>query len=490
MTTEPLDNTDTSCIEQFKKFLGKETGGFYKVDGHYIIKSAQQRVFIITVSSTKQLAKPNASQIGESLIKAIKESKGRLVLRIWKGASRWWNLNANAKESCLDLASSEVSGYKLAREAFRLYYDLHKGEENHESISHNPRICIPQVLYFESNECEIIKSQRNPWAVFSFVKEINNISKYPSDKEPLIFCDEFIKNMVKIRKEFGFDEPHPRHGRVCVENSVEYAMKLLDTVVLPIQSIFFSFYLHESGESLSNSKETWGKEDNNFSRIRIETKNLCRNNVIRTEEPVQFSDMIHLYQEQVRAIRNAVAKNEILDSLGVVVYLEQCIEMLVAEGEIIKQNPMPPVLCHMDLQPQNLVWLSRGTKSPLTNIPMIASILDWEESCFADARFEMLLICRKVLANKEQADQLWNYYTERVEETTNFTVGDIEPWLRLESVHSLLTMVLQGMGLLQGGRNPWEGKSDLHQKINRELHRLKYDLGWEIENAGHKEDTS
>jgi len=90
-----------------------------------------------------------------------------------------------------------------------------------------------------------------------------------------------------------------------------------------------------------------------------------------------------------------------------------------------------------------------------------------------------LLMCRKVLANREQADSLWHHYSERVKATAGFSVGPIEPWLRLESVHTLLTMCMQGMNLLQGGRNPWEEESDLLKKIDRELYRLRNDLGWE-----------
>jgi hypothetical protein len=58
-------------------------------------------------------------------------------------------------------------------------------------------------------------------------------------------------------------------------------------------------------------------------------------------------------------------------------------------------------------------------------------------------------------------------------------LGDIEPWLKLETVHSLTTLVMQSMNLLGGGRNGWENKPDLDQKIQREFARL-FLLGWDF----------
>lgn len=479
MSAAPLlDDIDASCLEQFKTLLCKETDGCYEVDDLYSIKSAQQRVFILTVVSRKELAKVNVSHLGGVLIKSIKEANGHLVLRIWKGASRWWNLNANVQQSCLDLASSEVIGYKLAREAFKLYYSKCSAKNDQEGIFRHQRICIPQMLYFQSNKSASQKQPKNPWAIFSFVKEINIITNempISESEQNLKFCDEFIDNMVKIRKEFGFDEPHPRHGRVCVENALEYAMHVLDTAVLPMQSIFFSFFLKESRGSPIDPH--LGIEEDIFNKIRSDTNSLSGHNVRRTGQPVNYSDMILLYQEQIRHIRKVIQENQ-TEMASLVEYLENCIQRLLSEEEIVKEYPLAPVLCHMDLQPQNMI-LCQTTKLPTPTIPMIASILDWEESCYADARFEILLICRKVLANREQADSLWHHYSERVKATAGFSVGPIEPWLRLESVHTLLTMCMQGMNLLQGGRNPWEEESDLLKKIDRELYRLRNDLGWE-----------
>ena len=50
--------------------------------------------------------------------------------------------------------------------------------------------------------------------------------------------------------------------------------------------------------------------------------------------------------------------------------------------------------------------------------------------------------------------------------------------LKLETVHSLCTLLLQAMDLLGGGRSPWETKPDLLGKDNRERRRLVQKMGW------------
>jgi thiamine kinase-like enzyme len=118
----------------------------------------------------------------------------------------------------------------------------------------------------------------------------------------------------------------------------------------------------------------------------------------------------------------------------------------------------------MDCQPQNLIHFSKWR---------IASVLDWEEACYADPRFELLLLSRKVCASREQADVLWRTY----EQEMNKNIGPIEAWLKLEAVHSLTTSLLQSMDL--GGRSPWETKPDLLGKMEREFHRL-FGLGYKF----------
>ena len=116
--------------------------------------------------------------------------------------------------------------------------------------------------------------------------------------------------------------------------------------------------------------------------------------------------------------------------------------------------------------------------------------MDWEEACYADPRFELLLVCRKVLANtnREQSEKLWQSYSRYVQRLgrlissktkkgIHWNVGPLEQWLKLETTHSLLVSLLQAMDLLGSGRSPWETKPDLWGKIDRERQRLEQ-MGW------------
>jgi len=157
--------------------------------------------------------------------------------------------------------------------------------------------------------------------------------------------------------------------------------------------------------------------------------------------------------------------------------------------------------------------------------PKVLSVFDWEDAAWADPRFDLILLCRKVCANRNQANVLWSEYANAMlvlkkamtnddhdynhdydgggdednknndelvdkEGCTNSNtmgcstsseyhltkknfIGPIKPWLQLETVHSITTMLLQSTDLLGGGRNPWETKNDLWGKLQRELTRLE-----------------
>ena len=122
-------------------------------------------------------------------------------------------------------------------------------------------------------------------------------------------------------------------------------------------------------------------------------------------------------------------------------------------------------LCHMDLQPQNILCSRDNTGSSMSS--NVVAVLDWEDAAMADPRFEILLLGRKVCAHREQAETIWKLYAQR----TNQSLGPLLPWLQLESVHSLLTMLLQSMDMLNGGRNPWETSKELGSKMEREIVR-------------------
>eukprot|EP00957_Ditylum_brightwellii_P031544 2392104-Ditylum_brightwellii.AAC.1 len=80
--------------------------------------------------------------------------------------------------------------------------------------------------------------------------------------------------------------------------------------------------------------------------------------------------------------------------------------------------------------------------------PEISSVLDWEEAQYADPRFELLLLCRKVCANRYEANLIWSDYTAAVQHwsnsnSSNIVLGGIEPWLKLEGVHAIMTYLVQ-----------------------------------------------
>jgi len=447
----------SSCLSQFEEILRKETCGRIKVKATQNIKSAQQQVLVLSLArdNTNYLIEYNeVSDLGYRLMDACERSSGRLVLRIWKGGARWWNLNSNSKDACLQLANAEVAGYRVAREAFHLYHTK-VGRGHFQDF---PRISIPEVLLFKKGG-----GYANPWAIFSYVKDMNIISEGASSHD-WKFCDDFIHSMVKIRKEFGFDEPHPRHGRVCVEHALEYAEHVLENAIIPLHTIFFD---RESN-------------DDSFNYIiRQEIHVLNANNFRCSGGAISYHDMVQLYQENIYQIKKKHKFDRQSKTEKICVFItaiEGFIDKLVLEAKSVEDFPLPSVVCHLDLQPQNMILCT--SKNVPSSIPRITSILDWEESCYADPRFELLLLCRKVVANRKQADTLWGYYSKYLSDQFHLKVGPIDPWLRLESVHSLLGMCMQGMDLLEGGRNPWEEKSDLLNKMQCEIYRLQRGLNW------------
>jgi thiamine kinase-like enzyme len=297
-------------------------------------------------------------------------------------------------------------------------------------------------------------------------------------------CNHYPTTMTKIRHEFGFDEPHPRHGRVPIDECLDYAHMILRDVVLPIQ---FSFFEWSSSSSLSSSEQS----SDNGAEWKVNLCALAVDSQTETTKPFHYHDMIDVYklalQRLSAAQQNAKIDDERMDTLLQMMY--KCVAALEHEWDDHDGRcppPLPAVLCHMDLQPQNLTfWHDRNNGDGVNhnvNVHLskdcsVASVVDFEEAAYADPRFEVLLICRKVLANMEQADELWESYSSSVKLQTTWDVGPIEPWLRLETVHSLFTLLLQANDLLGGGRNPWETKPDLWGKIDRERRRL-VKMGW------------
>ena len=251
------------------------------------------------------------------------------------------------------------------------------------------------------------------------------------------FDESWCQSMVKLRHEFGFDEPHPRWGRVPENKALTYALQVLQEVIIPIHRHF-----HDRSDQLS------AQEDDE-----------CPNDA--TPSAYTFQSMLTLYNSAIEQMHAAHCIDTFLNHA--ITQLERGIRHL-QEGSHDIPN-LPPTLVHMDCQPQNILFANPSD----SNKPVIVSVLDWEDSAIADPRFELVMLGRKVCANRTQALTIWKTY----EEAMQIDLGGMELWLQLETVHSLTTLLLQSLDLLHGSRSPWESKPDLMQKIERELHRLQ-----------------
>ena len=462
------------------------------------------------------------------LIQALHCGNHKFILRKWKQGARWWNLNMNNhtdtsfssstkndnsdNNNTLAMARAEVAGYRLAK----LAMNHHSQQLNNiNSKKRKMSAYVPDVVYFSHDDNDNVDTEGAPWALFSYFSsntivesgedenekrniDINiinnstmkwdlkkvmsaaNTSQFSSSqRNDLIECKHYPSTMTKNRHEFGFEEPHPRHGRVPIDECFDYAHMILRDVVLPVQ---FSFFEWSSSSSSSIQLSVNGVEwKHNLCALAVDSQ---------TSKPFQYHDMIAVYrlalQRLSAAQQNVTIDDERMDTL--LHMMHECVAALEHEWDghdNRRPPPLPAVVCHMDLQPQNLTfWQNRNDseKDKDGNVHdskhcFVASVMDFEEAAYADPRFEVLLICRKVLANLDQAEGLWKSYSSSVKLQTTWDVGPIEPWLRLETVHSLFTLLLQANNLLGGGRNPWETKPDLWGKIDRERMRLVR-MGW------------
>ena len=460
------------------------------------VKSAQQLVYVLSidfhgtctgtnVQSTRVAGSNRAatdtahdfiSDSSASFQRALVDGSNKLIVRIWKASARWWNLNNNdascGERGVIGMARSEVAGYRMARAAIA-------------AASSSSKIIIPDVLYFShdyrkhgvggtSDNRNNNDGRRQPWAIMTYV---GDGSSYLSDSDSsnshgCWVCDgQFVKDMIKTRHEYGFNEPHPRHGRVKEEKALEYSLKVMDTVVLPIQSAFFT-----SDNGVSDLVKCFEQDLQILSRMDD-----------GHTEAYRYHDMVNAYRNATAQMTDTLTEQGICADtarIGIFVStLDKCVEKLSTEASRsiwLSSQALPPTLCHMDLQPQNMILRRRkGDAYSVNALPHVSSVLDWEEACYADPRFEVLLMGRKVCASRKQADTLWAHYSRYLKEKHGLEVGPIEPWLKLEATHSITTLVMQSMGLIGGGRNAWESKPDLLGKIEREYSRLKV-LGWDF----------
>ena len=402
------------------------------------LKSAQQKVWLLeNVKAATLESLPQAWQT------ALETGNNRLVVRQWKASSCWWNLNRNqsvdedAFQARVLLARSEVAGYRISRTAL-------------------PKINIPDILYFSHDDFDKKSNiqqniSENPWAILAYVG--HDSALFDAEWKP---DHSWMEGMVKNRFEFGFDEPHPRWGRVPDNECVDYTKSVLRQVTLPL-------HRHIS---------------DNQSFLAVEL-NVLRAPTSQIGPGFTYSTMVNIYQNEQRQMKQAMVADSHDPKIAAALdLLEGAIDELMKQKPYLTEPLQPLVLCHMDCQPQNLLFAQaaghkeEGSSKPL---PRISSVLDWEEAALADPRFELLLLCRKVCANREQAEEIWKTYAQ---ECPQPAIGPLQPWLALETVHSITSLLLQSMNLLGGGRSPWESKPDLHGKIQREIRRLVDGQGW------------
>lgn len=400
------------------------------------LPSAQQEAVVVSIDrSTEDSSIVYPTDEWKEALDDPTSRESKLIIRRWLRTCRWWNLHADHSSttdgaasasasasfsainvgadafqtrpktlSTVDMAAWEIAGYRVARCALDRK--------------------VPRVLYSSLDDDNVRNDDgalaRVPWAVLEYI---------PTE----MAYNGWIDGMVKVRHEFGFDEPHPRWGRVPVEQSLSYALVILAQVVLPLHA-----YCREKRHCANHRAMI-----SHLSGFKRESQG-----------GITFKDQIHtcLIAHGNMMVQDDKSSPELTKSIylleGVIQKLDQC-----------NVDALPPVLCHMDYQPQNVQFASDST---------VAAVFDWEEAAYADPRFDVLLVCRKVCAKREQAQIVWEKYRE----TAQLPLGPLDPWLRLETTHSLTTLLLQAMDLQGGGRSPWESKPDLWGKIEREIARL------------------
>jgi hypothetical protein len=442
------------------------------------IPSAQQRVLVLQyycssqeeddTTTKQQNGTKDHQQLGDDCWNAALEAgRQHAVLRIWKGVKRWWNLNHVApatvdqehQERLQNMARQEIWGYRMARQAFHHHH--------HRSL-HGTNLRIPTVLYFSLEHDDNNNNNNNnnhkeePWALLEYVGEQSTLFGTARVHDPF-----WTQSMIPMRDEFGFVEPHPRWGRVPVENALEYAQIVLQQVILPLHQFYYDDC--HPAPAFHNSTGT------TTAQSYVDVVANCR------QKYTQF--LLHCQQRPLESAAAAAAIHEPEPSERAA-FLQDCTEKLDKAISVLEhavsaldelQLLTPPVLCHMDLQPQNMLFaaprLGNGANNSNRNDSIVVSVLDWEEAAYADPRFELLLLGRKVCANRLQAESIWQMYQTKRRQWSLQLLGPLEPWLRLETVHSLTTLLLQATNTAGGGRSPWETWDDLRGKLEREWQR-------------------
>jgi hypothetical protein len=216
---------------------------------HERLPSAQQEVAVVSIqevansgedpgrATRKGISHPTAEWAlarQEQSLRLGSDDRELVVVRRWLRACRWWSLNrssasllaedggdapaaAAAAVVLRDAAAWEVAGYRVARRAL-------------------PRL-VPRVLYSSADPPAPPPALRDapeegqehrwscPWAVLEYV---------PDEHRRRGGVSPWVASMVQVRREYGFEEPHPRWGRVPADRSLDYALEVLKQVVIPL----------------------------------------------------------------------------------------------------------------------------------------------------------------------------------------------------------------------------------------------------------------
>jgi len=192
---------------------------------------------------------------------------------------------------------------------------------------------------------------------------------------------KFVRDMVKIRREFDVDEPHPRHGRVDAEQAERYAMMVLKAVVLPMQAYFrFVLSTDEDAEDLA----ALGPPRTYVGMAEVATC-VAGGGVARLRATVANSG-------------SGECRTRLLRLAGV----------LDASASRLRAEPPPtnvpgPALGHCDLQPQNIIFHTGSGPADAAEIPRVACVFDWEEAGWADPRRTRYGVRTQMRSEKRQA---------------------------------------------------------------------------------------
>ena len=478
------------------------------VDEIISILSSHESMPPLPISSSSSSEAASTSVVED----AIRQGNNYIVIKIWTGTSRWWNChhierNTNSTTTAsptkerrgMDTAKSdiilhatddnsfrifqeqrfiaqqEIGGYQTAHHVFTSIQNELLETNSSNTGTNSAIVRIPRVLYSSiasssKRDDTVNKNNRShppPWCILEYV---GPYALYFCD-HPWRRCDtSYIDAMIPIRMEFGFEESHLRWGRLPIHLCVPYTLQLLNSFLFPLH---LYYYINVNRNNTNNNEKIrlpTSCMDIYFYTSMIE---LVKSKLTSWIEP----NITKMPNHNVGSTYTAILKNASQ-------MLKTAIDTLYSDQ--VESSPMPnlgPVLCHMDLQPQNLIFgalprssvssdVSRSSHedndiySTLTSSPpskcQLLSVLDWEETAYADPRFELLLLCRKVCANREQADYIWQYYNDQINERLaryegdhQIQLGSIIPWLKLEAMHSITTILLECVaGGGRGAANP------------------------------------